>query len=85
MEVMVPELRICPTLLSGGDISQIAWPPESPPMHPDAPARPDGYWAAYIVKGSKTTAARIDIQLTATHPASTWRGCSTPSGWMFTG
>ena len=65
MEVMVPEIRIRPTLLSGGDISQINVATRITPLHPDASARPDGYWAAYIVKGSKTTAARIDVQLTA--------------------
>jgi hypothetical protein len=32
-------------------------------MHPDEPARPDGYWAAYIVKGRKSTAARVQITL----------------------
>ena len=34
------------------------------PLHPDEEARPDGYWAAYIVKGRKTTAAHIRLELT---------------------
>jgi len=32
-------------------------------MHPDEPPRADGYWAAYIVKGLKTTGARLSISL----------------------
>ena len=32
-------------------------------LHPDEDSRPDGYWAAYIVKGNKSTQARIRISL----------------------
>ena len=32
-------------------------------LHPDEESRPDGYWAAYIVKGRKSTSARLHISL----------------------
>jgi hypothetical protein len=33
------------------------------PEHADAPTRADGYWAAYIVKGRRSTTARIDLSI----------------------
>jgi hypothetical protein len=63
MEVMLPELRVHTTLLGRGDVSEVRADAQITPLHPDAEARPDGYWFAYIVKGSKTTAARIRIAL----------------------
>ena len=63
MEVMVPEIELKPTLLGRGDLSGITVRSRIEALHPDEEARPDGYWAAYIVKGNKSTQARIRISL----------------------
>jgi hypothetical protein len=65
MEVMVPEITVVPTLLGRSDVSQVRHELQITPLHPDEEARPDGYWAAYIVKGRKSTAAHIRLNLTA--------------------
>jgi hypothetical protein len=64
MEVMVPEITLVPTVLGRSDASQVRHELRITPLHPDEEARPDGYWAAYIVKGRKTTAAHIRLNLT---------------------
>ena len=51
MEVMVPELCVEPTLLGNNDLSFVNVQTKITPHHPDEDSRPDGYWAAYIVKG----------------------------------
>jgi hypothetical protein len=63
MEVMVPEITLLPTVLGRSDVSQVRHELRITPLHPDEEARPDGYWAAYIVKGCKTTAAHIRLNL----------------------
>ena len=64
MEVMVPEITLVPTVLGRSDASQVRHELRITPLHPDEEARPDGYWAAYIVKGRKSTAAHIRLNLT---------------------
>ena len=63
MEVMVPELRASLTLLGRADLQAVRQEVRITSLHPDQEARPDGYWAAYIVKGRKSTGARIQINL----------------------
>ena len=63
MEVMVPEIELRPTLLGRGDLGDITVSSRIEALHPDEDSRPDGYWAAYIVKGNKSTQARIRISL----------------------
>jgi hypothetical protein len=63
MEVMVPEIVLCPTLLGRGDLTGVTVSSRIEALHPDEESRPDGYWAAYIVKGRKSTRARIQISL----------------------
>jgi len=63
MEVMVPEIALRPTLLGRGDLAGVTVSSRIEALHPDEEARPDGYWAAYIVKGRKSTSARIQISL----------------------
>jgi hypothetical protein len=63
MEVFVPEIEVQPVLLGREDLSAVSRRVRITPLHPDEPARPDGYWAAYIVKGRKSTAARLHITL----------------------
>jgi hypothetical protein len=63
MEVMVPEITLVPTVLGRSDVSQVRHELRITPRHPDEEARPDGYWCAYIVKGRKTTAAHIRLNL----------------------
>ncbi len=65
MEVMVPEITVVPTLLGRSDVGQVRHELHITPMHPDEEARPDGYWAAYIVKGRKSTAAHLRLNLIA--------------------
>ena len=63
MEVMVPEIELRPTLLGRGDLAGVTVTSRIEALHPDEESRPDGYWAAYIVKGRKSTSARIQISL----------------------
>jgi hypothetical protein len=63
MEVMVPEIELRPTLLGRGELSGVTVTSRIEALHPDEESRPDGYWAAYIVKGRKSTSARIQISL----------------------
>ncbi len=65
MEVFVPEVTLQPTLLGQGDLSDLEILSRLVACHPDEPARPDGYWAAYIVKGRKSTQAQLEITITA--------------------
>ena len=64
MEVFVPELQVLPTLLGKADLSALTVTTRIQADHPDEAARADGYWAAYIVKGRKTTRARVSIEIT---------------------
>jgi hypothetical protein len=63
MEVFVPELRVEPVLLGRADVTEVTSQVRITPLHPDEEARPDGYWAAYIVKGRKSTGAQLRITL----------------------
>ncbi len=63
MEVFVPEIQVNPVLLGRTDLSGVRRRVQITSLHPDEPARADGYWAAYIVKGLKTTGARLSISL----------------------
>jgi hypothetical protein len=80
MEVMVPELQVLPTLLGQGRLTGVTTQIQIDPNHPDEPARPDGYWFAYIVKGRKTTSARIILRLSA--PAETPIGPLLDTLWL---
>ncbi len=63
MEVFVPEIHVEPVLLGRSDLTAVSRRVQITAQHPDEPARPDGYWAAYIVKGRKTTGARVRVSL----------------------
>ena len=63
MEVFVPEIRVEPVLLGRADLTEVQRTVRITPQHPDQEARPDHYWYAYIVKGGKTTSARIRVNL----------------------
>ena len=64
MEVFVPEIRLQPTLLGSGALTGVTVNTTITADHPDAEARNDGYWAAYIVKGRKTTGAKVSVTIT---------------------
>lgn len=64
MEVFVPEIRVQPVLLGRGDLVGISCESRVIAEHPDEETRPDGYWAAYIVKGRKSTRARVQVRVT---------------------
>lgn len=61
-EIMIPELKAEVTLLSKGSLDGITHKIQIIPRHYDAPARPDGYWFAYIVK-QKPTHAELVLDL----------------------
>ena len=63
MEVFVPELVLRPTLLGRGDLAGVKLRTAVKADHPDEEGRPDGYWAAYIVKGRKTTRAELSVEI----------------------
>ncbi|MFO8237945.1 MAG: F420-0:Gamma-glutamyl ligase, partial [Prochlorococcaceae cyanobacterium] len=63
MEVFVPELELRPTLLGRGDLAGVTLRTAVTALHPDEEERPDGYWAAYIVKGRKSTHARLTVDI----------------------
>lgn len=63
MEVFVPEIQANPVLLGRTDLTEVRSEVRLTSVHPDEEARPDHYWAAYIVKGRKSTAAQIQIRL----------------------
>jgi hypothetical protein len=63
MEVFVPEISVQPVLLGRADLTEVRSEVRITPLHPDEEARPDHYWAAYIVKAHKSTAAQLRINL----------------------
>ena len=63
MEVFVPEIELKPTLLGRNDLSSLNVRSTITPEHPDEEARADGYWFAYIVKGRKTTQAKVEVRI----------------------
>ena len=63
MEVFVPELRVDPVLLGQADPSALEVTTRIEAHHPDEESRADGYWAAYIVKGHRSTRARVSITI----------------------
>jgi hypothetical protein len=62
-EIMVPELTAEVKFLSKGSLAGIKHHLQVTPCHPDAEARPDGYWFGYIVK-RKPTAFQVAIDIT---------------------
>ncbi|MGD1902274.1 MAG: F420-0:Gamma-glutamyl ligase [Geitlerinemataceae cyanobacterium] len=69
LEIMIPEVSAELTLLGGGNLHGVESDIRITPQHPDAPARDDGYWFAYIVKAKHSTGVKISIELTATDAA----------------
>ena len=63
MEVFVPELSVSPVVLGKAAPSQLQVTTSIEADHPDEDRREDGYWAAYIVKGRKSTRAKVTITL----------------------
>ena len=61
-EIMVPEVEAEVQLLSEGSLDKIELTPRIIPLHPDAPARADNYWFAYIVK-RKPTQMKVSIEI----------------------
>ena len=63
MEVMIPELWVEPVLLGHNNVSNIRLQTSIRSNHPDEPAREDGYWPAYIVRGCQSTEIDVLIKL----------------------
>lgn len=64
LEIMVPELTMEATLLSKASLSGVHVETSITSEHPDAEARPDGYWFAYIVKLRKRTQFKVTVDIT---------------------
>jgi hypothetical protein len=62
-EIMVPELTAEAMLLSKGSLAGVNTQVQVTSCHPDAEARPDGYWFGYIVK-RKPTAFQVTVDIT---------------------
>lgn len=63
LEIMVPEISVETQLLSGASLEGITVKTELVSDHEDAPARPDNYWFAYIVKTGKSTGLKIKVDI----------------------
>lgn len=63
LEIMVPQISAEATLLSKGSLAGISCDIQITPAHPDAAARPDGYWFGYIVKVGKTTRLEVTLDI----------------------
>ena len=63
MEVFVPEIKVEPVLLGQKDLSGLRPQTKLIAHHPDEETRRDSYWAAYIVKGRKTTRVKVEIAI----------------------
>ncbi|KKD38536.1 F420-0:Gamma-glutamyl ligase, partial [Limnoraphis robusta CS-951] len=61
-EIMVPEVEAQVQLLSEASLDKIELNTRIIPIHPDAPARADNYWFAYIVK-RKPTQIKVSIEI----------------------
>jgi hypothetical protein len=64
LEIMVPQVDASATLLSKASLEGVTTRITITPHHPDAPARPDGYWFGYIVKVGKTTRLEVSLEIT---------------------
>ena len=63
MEVFVPEIDVKSTLFGQCDLGSLSIQTKITPHHPDEASRNDGYWAAYIVKGRKSTRVKVEISI----------------------
>lgn len=63
LEIMVPQVWVEVTLLSGNSLEGVTHRIRVTPRHPDAEARPDGYWFGYIVKVGKTTKTEVSVEI----------------------
>ncbi|MEM6714676.1 MAG: F420-0:Gamma-glutamyl ligase [Cyanobacteria bacterium P01_D01_bin.6] len=63
-EIMVPELTAETTLLGKASLDGVQVKVTIDSQHPDAAARPDGYWFAYIVKLQKRTQFKVQVDIT---------------------
>jgi len=63
-EVMIPECTVEVQLLSQKDTAGIAVKTELRSQHPEVPARPDGYWAACIIKRRQRVGLEVTVDIT---------------------
>ncbi|MDX2241999.1 MAG: F420-0:Gamma-glutamyl ligase [Leptolyngbyaceae cyanobacterium bins.302] len=67
LEIMVPEIGAEVSLFSGASLQGVTTQTRIIPHHPDAEARPDDYWFAYIVKVGKRTTIAVEIEIRGEH------------------
>lgn len=63
LEIMVPQVSAEATLLSKASLDGVLTQIQVTPRHPDAEARPDGYWFGYIVKIGKKTRFEVALEI----------------------
>ena len=63
LEIMVPQVEAQVKLLSSASLDGTITRAQVTPQHPDAEARPDGYWFGYIVKIGKSTGLEVAIDI----------------------
>ncbi len=63
LEIMVPEISVEAELLSGASVDDITITTHLVSNHEDAPARPDNYWFAYIVKTAQSTGLKVTVDI----------------------
>ena len=63
LEIMVPEISVEAELLSGASLDGITVTTQLVSNHGDAPARPDNYWFAYIVKTAQSTGLKVKVDI----------------------
>jgi len=63
LEIMVPEMRAEVSLFSDSSLRGITTQTRVIPQHPDAPARDDDYWFAYIIKIGKRTRVQVQVEI----------------------
>ncbi len=63
MEVMIPSFNVNPQLIGISNNEIISFYTKIKPLHPDAEEeQKNDYWAAYILKGNKSTFVEIEIE-----------------------
>lgn len=67
LEIMVPEVSVDVSLFSGASLQGVTTKTRIIPQHPDAEARPDDYWFAYIVKIGKRTTLQVEVEIRGEH------------------
>jgi hypothetical protein len=67
LDIFLTEVTAELTLLADGSLADVTHRIAIASQHPDASGRVDNYWEAYIVKGGRTTALEVQIEIEGAH------------------